>query len=372
MATSNVVVSRTGTGWTVDVTACNLLSDTGIKDFIVLHNAIVVSNVTYAKTTATTLTYTGAALPSNTPVEIRRKTPNSIIQLVTYGQKLSSNLWNSEIDRNIRWREEVDLNGAGLVASTPTPQNDAYGLVWAGDTFYPPTRKSVYDKIETLATKSGAVLTGATANVSPSTADNTLALATTAYVKANLADYATLVSPILTGDPRAVTTSVTDNDTSIATTAHVRAFANSRLAFNAFRGGQQGVPSLNYITTVCQFTSSAVRSGWGDNFSSNRWLVGQGGTYYVSVTCRFATTGGTPPTYMDVLLFVGLSPTGVENFVIRQQTNYPSFGYTLTWSGVLFFNTNDNVYLTYQAQAIGGGGYAVVIEDARFNAIQLS
>ena len=75
------------------------------------------------------------------------------------------------------------------------------------------------------------VFTGTPAAPTPATADNSTALATTAYVKAQgyqtaaqiLAVYAPLASPALTGNPTAPTPVTTDNDTSIATTAYVQA-----------------------------------------------------------------------------------------------------------------------------------------------------
>lgn len=65
------------------------------------------------------------------------------------------------------------------------------------------------------------VFTGNPRAPTPATGDNDTSIATTAYVKANLASYAPLNAPIFTGDARAVTPAVGDSDTSIATTAFV-------------------------------------------------------------------------------------------------------------------------------------------------------
>jgi hypothetical protein len=55
----------------------------------------------------------------------------------------------------------------------------------------------------------------------PATTDNSITIATTAWVKA--LGYSTLASPTFTGDPKAPTPATADSDTSIATTAYVKA-----------------------------------------------------------------------------------------------------------------------------------------------------
>jgi hypothetical protein len=185
----------------------------------VLHNGTVVGNTNYNKTTQNTLTYTGISLASTT-VEVRRFTPVGVIQTVTYGQKFSSELWNSELDRKTRWQEEVNLNGAGNVISVPLPQNDPFGIVWSTDTFYPPTRKSVFDYVNTLAPKDGANLTNATATT-PAITDNDTSIATTEYVKNNLANYAPLNSPTFTGNVNVPNRSQADSSGRAANTLYV-------------------------------------------------------------------------------------------------------------------------------------------------------
>ncbi|AND75519.1 tail fiber protein [Nostoc phage N1] len=274
------------------------------------------------------------------------------------------------------------------VSVIATGSDTAYGTGWNGSLLVP-TQNAVYDKIITVDAAIATANTNITA-LGTSKADLTYvnaeltsdqvildALRTgkadLSYVNAQLNTKANLNAPVFTGNPTLTASpSVTDNDTSIATTEHVRNFGNSRLAFNAFRGGQQGVPALGYVTTTTQFNAFTTRSGWGDSFGSNRWTVGQTGVYLVSVTARFLSVGGTPPTYFDTLLFVGLSASGVENFLVRSQTNYASFGYSLAFTGILTFTVGQTVFLNYQINAVGGGGYSVFLEDARFNAIQLS
>jgi hypothetical protein len=72
-----------------------------------------------------------------------------------------------------------------------------------------------------LAPLASPALTGNPTAPTPATSDNDTSIATTAYVKTNLAN--ALASPAFTGNPTAPTPSTSDNDTSIATTAYVQA-----------------------------------------------------------------------------------------------------------------------------------------------------
>lgn len=64
-------------------------------------------------------------------------------------------------------------------------------------------------------------LTGTPLSTTPGTTDNTTKIATTAYVKNNLASYAPLASPALTGVPTAPSATTGTNTTQIASTAFV-------------------------------------------------------------------------------------------------------------------------------------------------------
>jgi|SRR5262245_8145197 len=94
----------------------------------------------------------------------------------------------------------------------------------------------------TIAPLDSPLFTGDPRAPTPTTADNDTSIATTAYVKANLATYAPLNAPVFTGDARSVTPSAGDNDTSIATTA----FVTTALA--AVSVGVIGQCQLQYIS----------------------------------------------------------------------------------------------------------------------------
>lgn len=189
MPTSNKIVTVSGTGYTVDVTVCNLDADLTLKDFVVLHDGVLVSNTNYTKTTRTILTYTGTALATTT-VEVRRRTPTSYILGARYGSRIRSDDWNKELDRITRRAEEYELNGvgAGSITGSQAPQNDPFGASWASDIVYPPTRQAVYSWGVNLvnATQLSSTLSSYVTNTALSTL---------------LTNYALSASPSFTGNP---------------------------------------------------------------------------------------------------------------------------------------------------------------------------
>lgn len=148
MTTANVTVTVSGAGFTIDVTAADLLDDLQILDFQAFHDGNLVSSSLYEKTTPTLLTHVGAALPANTEVEIRRKTPNNVVQSVNFADRVSSDLWNKEFDRVIRWREEADLNGVGELSfvDSVVPNDDPFSAAWDGEITSSASRNTLYDK----------------------------------------------------------------------------------------------------------------------------------------------------------------------------------------------------------------------------------
>lgn len=281
MATINSIATRTGTGWVIDVTPCNLDADLNIKDFVVFHNNLFTSNVVYNKTTRTSLTYTGAALPANTSIEIRRKTPVSQKFPVLFATRFSSTQWNQEIDRNVRWKEEVDLNGAGTGVTAVIPRNDAFGVLWSGDTVYPPTRDSVYNRL--VNTPQTNVATTFTAQLNSSSTltypDNTTRVATTQYLTAN---YLPSASPTLTSNP-----ATNNNSLLIPSTSWVRSnIAPKAVTVNtSFTSGAtltSTFATLATITTVVPANVIAFRVYYNHSFFSS---------VATTTTMRFSATG---------------------------------------------------------------------------------
>lgn len=353
MPTANTIVTRTGTNFTVNVTACDLDPDTTLKDFIVLHNSTAVSNISYTKTTATTLTYTGVALDANTTVEVRRKTPSSVILPMTYARKLSSDLYNRELQRKTRWQEEVDLNGAGSTSvALPIPRDETYGVSWNGDTIYPPTRNAVYQRLEALAPMANPSFTGivtipAVGLIESSTRalahqDAALALST----KANL------TSPVFTGTPNiaaatAITPSVSSDSTQVATTAWVKSwyFADRPLVVAG-----QTVSLSAGVTTTLTINWNVLKQAGGLTIGADKVIrTNSNGWYAISVRveeqsgfndysviqCSVAINTPTTPSMVGQLFRrSGL----VGNFIENGYGVYP-----LTWNAAL--GADRHVYL---------------------------
>lgn len=152
MATANVSTVFNGTvPFDVSVTAVNLLTDLSVKDFTIVNvsNNTVESNTLWTKVTPTLLRYSGGSptLINGNTIEIRRKTPNAVVATVSYASRFSSDLYNQELDRQIRWREEADLNGVGAAAAglTALPNDDPYSIAWGNDAVSPPTRSTLFD-----------------------------------------------------------------------------------------------------------------------------------------------------------------------------------------------------------------------------------
>lgn len=302
MATANVSVLRTGTGFTIDVTACNLSTDTTLKDFIVLVGGAVNSNSNWTKTTPTVLTYVGAALAANTTCEVRRRTPAAPIQVISYAQRFSSGDFNNEIDRITRRAEEYDLNGIGpgSVLTTATPINTAFGPTWDGDTIHPPSADVAYDIISTLAPKDSPVFTGNPTAPTPATADNDTSIATTAYVQANVTPLAPKDSPTFTGNPSAPTPAITDSDTSLATTDFVqnrlRLYVAGNTALTSAAGS--GVPF-----EVGSWNAVSVDRDSAFTVSNGRWVCPTTGYYRVSFS-TLVDTGGVTSTSGGAFLYL--------------------------------------------------------------------
>ena len=104
-----IQVIRSGTNWTVDVTALGLVNDTGEKDFLVVISKAEQPLADYVKTAATVITYSGAALPANTVIDFYRWGLRDVDQLA-YGEvtsQLGMNRRLTQIERVLDDLREV-------------------------------------------------------------------------------------------------------------------------------------------------------------------------------------------------------------------------------------------------------------------------
>jgi hypothetical protein len=153
LSTQNVFTSRTGTGWTVDVTICNLDPDVLIKDFLVIFTLAGVPTVqntaAFSKLTPTSIQYNGASIPASTPVEVRRRTPLDPRRLANYFSRFSSDDYNREIERISRRAYEYETSGIGSVGGlSASLLDDAYSAAWLGDIVNGVTRNRLRIKFE--------------------------------------------------------------------------------------------------------------------------------------------------------------------------------------------------------------------------------
>lgn len=400
MSLANVISLHSGTNFIINVAAAQLSSDVTEKDFTVLHNGTAVSNVNYNKTTPNTLTYVGASLPSTT-VEIRRKTSfDQSTNLVTYANRFQTDKWNDALLRIQRWEEEVDLNGAGSIGAgvIPIPANDAYGAVWTNDTIYSPTRKALWDKIETLAPKASPALTGVPTAPTASHANTSTQLATTAHVKNVLGNTPaitnptvsngnftspTISTPAITGGTLAssaisgatITTStltapsltgaatstnygsITSGSSSIATHSDVNTELINRLLVVAARTNTQ--PANNGTYTVATFDSVARNISNCFNGATGIFTAPFAGWYSISVYMSFTASGGTVPSSIRTLVDIG----GVRLF----DAVTPSSGVGLPGQTISLLTQGQQIFLNCMIIPSGGTGFTLTLGGSGVN-----
>jgi hypothetical protein len=324
MATANVSTTSPGsTPFSVDVTACNLLTDLTVKDFQVFVGGSLScqgdSCSAWTKTTATQLTYNGAIIPNGTAIQIRRKTPNIVVQSIVFASRFSSALWNSELDRIIRWREEADLNavGPGSAVTVATPVDTAYPTGWNGDVSQPPTRNSVFDALQLFAPLASPTFTGVP--VAPTAADgtNNTQLATTAFTVTRVAN-ALSSSPALGGNPTAALQAINTDSTRIATTSFVQqelsAYAqgtSTRGNTSLFKGVKNFFINGRFHTWQRGATFPVAAGAGGTSYCADMWRYdlsngGSGTTAAVSFNRVTHTAGQTavpnnPRYHLDVV-----------------------------------------------------------------------
>ena len=132
----------------------------------------------------------------------------------------------------------VDGGGSGLDADFFRGLAPSYYLERANHTGVQTisTITGLQPQLDAKAPIASPAFTGNPVAPTPATADNSPALATTAYVKSNLINYAPLNAPAFSGNPTAPTPITADSSSSIATTAFVKNQAYAPLASPAFSG----------------------------------------------------------------------------------------------------------------------------------------
>ena len=261
-STLNTNAVKSGTGWTLDVTPCNLLPNTSIRDFVVFLDGNLQGNSDFTKLTPNTIQYNGNALPSNTTVEVRRLTPPDRVQEVQFGTRFSSALFEAELNRIARRNFEYDLNGTLGDATFTAPQiiDETFGTTWATDVNNGATRRSIYDEMQLKADVDDPAFTGTPTapTVALSTANSQIA--TTLYVNDKIV--AELQGDPTLGDGSTLQSSplVTDDSDQIATTKFVDDKIDDELQNNAFNLNASTAlvasPNSSSLTTQVATTQS--------------------------------------------------------------------------------------------------------------------
>jgi hypothetical protein len=243
MATQPVFASLSGTTWTLDVTLAELVSDTSIKDFVVLFNSVLQSPALFTKLSATSIQYSGPSM--NALVEVRRDTDVAPYQLVAYRSPILSADYNENLKKISRKLEELVKYPPGF-ANVPSISDQPYGATWASDTINAASRSALYAEVESVKTSYAAAdasllsnintraplnspaLTGDPTAPTQSSSDNTTKIATTQFVNNALIPYAPKDNPTFTGTVTAPTPSISTNSGRVPTTSWVHLLRSPR------------------------------------------------------------------------------------------------------------------------------------------------
>lgn len=176
-----------------------------------------------------------------------------------------------------------------------------------------------------LTVTGASALNGGGTTTTPATADNSTAIATTAFVKAQA--YATLASPTLTGTPAAPTAAVNTSTTQIATTAFVNAeIANDALLLTG--GTLTGALTLAADPTA---DLQPATKRWVEALASKQACrVATTAALTVTATTSTLTNAGT----LAALSIDGIALSSGDRVLVKDQTATEQNGiYTVTTVG---------------------------------------
>lgn len=296
ITTAAVEVTRSGTSFTIDVTAANLSEDLNQKDFTVLDltNGIVLSNTGFTKTSQTILSYSGSDIGTNIILEVRRTTPISRFQTQQFGNKFDSVSYNEETDRILGKIFEMVLFGTGdNQFFIPSPKNEAYAASWAADTIHGRTANVIYDELELCPRLAdNETITGTRIFQGAMTVDNTtLTIDTDGSLVVNGSLDVNGTTADFTGATNVTRTTpaTATNNTEIATTAFVRA-AIDEYVDTKFVGAIthfEGTPPTNWLlcdgSTFTALTYPKLNTYLGGNtlpnYQGRMFLAADGSTY---------------------------------------------------------------------------------------------
>jgi hypothetical protein len=206
--------------------------------------------------------------------------------------------WNSTANRWQKW------NGSSWAELTST-----YALTGLSTT----GNASIGGTLSVTGTTALAAATATT----PATADNSTAVATTAYVRAQ--GYAALASPALTGTPTAPTAGIGTNTTQLATCAYV----NSEIANDALLLTGGTLSGSVTATALIPSGSSVPTNGlYLPSANTVALATASTGRLFVDVSGRVGI-GTSPSATLDVAGFVNINGSGSSG---NSQISFKSTG----------------------------------------------
>ena len=345
ITTAAVNAVRSGTSFTIDVTAASLSENLNQKDFVILDqtNEVTLSNTNFTKTSQTVLTYSGADIGTDISLEVRRNTPVERFQVQQFTNKFDSTVYNEEIDRILGRVFEITLFGAGATEFfIPTPQNQAYGATWATDLVRGRTANVLYAEMELMPRLAqNETVTGDWAirgdwtfdAINPNTSQITIGVQNTFVVDGALdvngstADF-TGVSSFTRATPSTPT-----NNTEVPTTAFVRNAIQTYVLDIL-----DGLIDDKFVGAISHYPSGSVPTNWllcnGTTFNAlhypklNTFLGGNTLPNYLGkfilaadgVTYLLGTTGGFADATLVSHTHVVNDPGHVHGGVIRTGT----------------------------------------------------
>jgi len=147
---------RTGTGWTIDVTLCNLSASLAEKDFDPYTNGGINLLSNWTKTSQVLLTYTGVSLAASTPISIVRRTPIVRVQELVYGSRLNTANYEGELNSLHKMMFDRSIQPPILLSPSLIDYLTYVKATWAANVLQAPTARAVTAAIDSAIASAAA------------------------------------------------------------------------------------------------------------------------------------------------------------------------------------------------------------------------
>jgi len=147
---------RTGTGWTIDVTLCNLSASLAEKDFDPYTNGGINLLSNWTKTSQVLLTYTGVSLAASTPISIVRRTPIVRVQELVYGSRLNTANYEGELNSLHKMMFDRSIQPPVLLSPSLIDYLTYVRATWVANVLQAPTARAVVAAIDSAIASAAA------------------------------------------------------------------------------------------------------------------------------------------------------------------------------------------------------------------------